>query len=255
MSALIGILENIRRFSREREITDYVMPVWLPFVPVIISVAASILIIIGAQTRGMDAAMAGMGPAMGLAFLGNLIMVFVLYKWLKRRNEHFKRTKLMYSELASLFEKLGASRAATIRGIVKEMEVEQPERSPGFWVILCLFIPLLTLYVYHFLNKEFHKHSVRERHLAEDIRASLEELGVTRFPAEYPAEVPNRSTILYIILTIVTLGIFGLYWVYTLTKDPNEHFRSHRSIEKSLVSALERAVEEKLPPKGTAGAG
>ena len=33
--------------------------------------------------------------------------------------------------------------------------------------------------------------------------------------------VQERNLALYIILTIVTGGIFGLYWVYTLNEDTN----------------------------------
>ncbi|MEM1713372.1 MAG: DUF4234 domain-containing protein [Desulfurococcaceae archaeon] len=53
--------------------------------------------------------------------------------------------------------------------------------------------------------------------------------------------VPDRSTLLYLILTIVT-GIFLIYWVYTLTKDPNKHFESHSVLERELVTALKQLL-------------
>ena len=51
--------------------------------------------------------------------------------------------------------------------------------------------------------------------------------------------MPDRNTVLYIVLTIVTLGLFLLYWVYVVTNDPNKHFAVHRSVEQNLVRALE----------------
>ncbi len=43
---------------------------------------------------------------------------------------------------------------------------------------------------------------------------------------------------MYLILTIVT-GIFGIYWSYTLIKDPKTHFREQSRIETELLSRLE----------------
>jgi hypothetical protein len=44
--------------------------------------------------------------------------------------------------------------------------------------------------------------------------------------------IPNSS------ITIVTAGLFLLYWVYTLTKDSNKHFESHGVIERDILVAL-----------------
>lgn len=41
------------------------------------------------------------------------------------------------------------------------------------------------------------------------------------FPQHQPGQVPERSIVLYIILSIVTCGIFGIYWFYCLVTDLN----------------------------------
>ncbi len=41
------------------------------------------------------------------------------------------------------------------------------------------------------------------------------------FPQSQPGSVPSRSIPLYLILTIVTCGIFGLYWIVCLVNDLN----------------------------------
>ena len=48
----------------------------------------------------------------------------------------------------------------------------------------------------------------------------------------------ERSTILYVGLTIVTLGIFAIYWLYVLIKDPNAHFEHQRRTEDAILAAL-----------------
>ena len=54
--------------------------------------------------------------------------------------------------------------------------------------------------------------------------------------------LPDRSFVLYLILTIITLGIFGIYWLYVLLKDPNEHFKHHILVEDRLLGQLESVV-------------
>jgi len=52
----------------------------------------------------------------------------------------------------------------------------------------------------------------------------------------------RRSYGLYIFLSVITLGIFGIYWAYVIFRDPNQHFDTHDFWE----SELERIVEKDL---------
>ncbi|MFQ5950797.1 MAG: DUF4234 domain-containing protein, partial [Candidatus Geothermarchaeales archaeon] len=54
--------------------------------------------------------------------------------------------------------------------------------------------------------------------------------------------MPERSVVLYLVLSIVTLGIFGIYWLYTLIDDPNLHFRHHIHTEDDALGALSGAI-------------
>jgi hypothetical protein len=50
--------------------------------------------------------------------------------------------------------------------------------------------------------------------------------------------IPKRSFALNIVLTLVTLGIFGIYWEYTLFSDFNHHFEDHKVIEEAMLPYL-----------------
>ncbi|MEE9192045.1 MAG: DUF4234 domain-containing protein [Candidatus Aerophobetes bacterium] len=52
----------------------------------------------------------------------------------------------------------------------------------------------------------------------------------------------RKSYGLYIFLTIITLGIFGIYWAYVIFSDPNKHFDAHEVWD----SELERIIEKDL---------
>ena len=53
-----------------------------------------------------------------------------------------------------------------------------------------------------------------------------------------PAYVPQRSIVTCIILTIVTCGIYGIYWMYTLTEDLNAISRDPSAQSGGMVILL-----------------
>ena len=121
-------------------------------------------------------------------------------------------------------------------------EINRKMRSALANTILTI-LPFYIYYVYHFLNKDFAKHSEKEKLFLAELFDELRE----RFPSftrriDEVVSVPERSTLLYLILTWVT-GLFLIYWVYTLTKDPNEHFESHYTIERDVLVALKEMAK------------
>ena len=73
----------------------------------------------------------------------------------------------------------------------------------------------------------------------EDISKVLGKCGITFSLPRRTVVLPDRSFVLYLILTIITLGLFGIYWLYVLLKDPNEHFKHHILVEDQLFGQLE----------------
>jgi hypothetical protein len=40
------------------------------------------------------------------------------------------------------------------------------------------------------------------------------------------------------VLTVITFGVFGIYWLYTLIDDPNKHFERQHVVEDALANAV-----------------
>lgn len=243
-------LENLRRDVRRRMETDYVMPIWFPYLPYI-------LILIGAIGWALTLLIAPAAAAGGIIWFvvlmiaGVIINIFVLYRWIRRRNEHFNRRILLHESLRDFVSELGKKRGKDIEGVIsqidrdiRESRFEDTEKNAVLWALLPI-IPwvgfILLLYVYHFLNRDFVKHFRREVDIIDGFRRALKDLNVegevSFFRRSY--EFPDRSTALYVVLYIVTIGFFGLYWIYTLTKDPNEHFKEHAMMEEEMLTLLE----------------
>ena len=104
-------------------------------------------------------------------------------------------------------------------------------------VAAALIALVLTLYMFYFLTQTMMEHDSRWNSFAYNSRRALSKLG---FPTGRPYRVsrlPERSMVLYILLTIFT-GIFALYWMYVLAKDPNEHFKYQWEFEDNFMSAI-----------------
>ncbi len=122
---------------------------------------------------------------------------------------------------------------------MREVKAEETEKGAMLWAILSAFVFPALWYVWYFLTKDFYKHERREDGFWEDMSRILDKSGIKFVVPRRVEPVPERNFVLYLILTIMTVGLFGIYWLYILLKDPNQHFMYHGQIEDQLLSTLE----------------
>jgi len=260
MSSPAHHIENIKRNIRGGSDEDYIMPIWLALLPYIIGVIGGAIFFF--SLFAMLSAI-GMGPQQGpgmvggplalsglmliILIIGTILQLYVIYKFIDRRNRHIKRTLMLYEDLAALLESLGYTDAASrIRTSIREKSFEVGgEKNAILWVVLFIIFNPVVLYIFHFLNKDFRRHSIYEDRILSELNAVLRDEGVKMIDTRRILTIPERSTILYIILTIVTLGFFFIYWVYVMAKDPNEHFLVHRELDMALIQSLEELLEKR----------
>lgn len=97
---------------------------------------------------------------------------------------------------------------------------------------------LLVILASH-LMKSIYTHEIRWQGFVRSTGVALRKLE-KRFDAQSGKDPPNeRSMLLYVVLTIITLGAFGVYWLYVLIDDPNKHFERQHVVEDALVRAIE----------------
>lgn len=179
--------------------------------------------------------------------LSSLLYAYLLYILLSRRNKHFRRqsrfSEDFIAHLRSLTSKKGLDEEVGLSNLertAREMKNTDDEKSAILWTVLA-FIPIVNvfaiLYILYFLGKDFRIHERNEDGFIEDSGRILQNVGL-ELSVRRMDPTPNRSFILYIILSIVTFGLFGIYWLYTLIADPNAHFKHHQQYEDDLISKL-----------------
>ncbi|TET19872.1 DUF4234 domain-containing protein [Candidatus Bathyarchaeota archaeon] len=221
----------------------------IPIFAIIIGIVSVLFSIILSPMLGPEAALpviVGIFLVPLLGLIGFVVSIILTYKLVKRRNTHFKRQVFLFEDLISAVKSLATKKKVDVEvGLsscertVRETKAEETEKSAALWAILSAVVFLASWYVYYFLMKDFYKHERREDGFWEDIGKVLDKCDI-KFSAPRRTEIlPNRSFVLYLILNIITVGLFGIYWLYVLLKDPNEHFTYHIQIEDELLSTLE----------------
>ncbi|MDH5375504.1 MAG: DUF4234 domain-containing protein [Candidatus Bathyarchaeota archaeon] len=251
-------VENLRKDIRMRDESDPIMSnAWLivrllPFFVVIIGIASIFFGLLlfptwGAEVVPIFVAWVILIPL--LAIIGFIVSVILTYKLVKRRNTHFKRQTFLTEDIVTAVKAIAGKKGVDVEvGLsscertVREAKAEETEKGAVLWAILSVIIFIADWYVNYFLMKDFYKHERREDGFWEDLSKTLDKLGITFSVPRRTETTPNRSFVLYLILSIITLGLFGIYWLYVLLKDPNEHFKYHRQVEDQILSTLESAA-------------
>ncbi len=222
---------SIHEYVSMRNRTDYIMPLYTPFIPTVILVISYIIFPLFTSYTTYTLFLIEAFTYL----IGALVNIYVLYKWIKRRNQHFMRiTMLLYSiaDYLSTRYKINVSR---LRELAKEHEIRFRERFTALWIILSILFPIVTLYVYHFLTRDFYNHEELEDRFLEELNECLKDTDCGPLNYQRINRIPYRRTWLYALISIFSLGVFMFYWVYVITNDPNKHFKEHVRWEDMLV--------------------
>jgi len=253
------LLSRLQDLAARRAQTDRLMgSAWmlipiLPILVVLALVAAFVQAIVPMipNLRGFQDSVASssmVAPLVGLYGLAIVSMYatlflfsLALYYLIDRRNNHFRRQELLFKTLVKYLKTKAKSNHPTTTRLAKLSEdsiFEEQLRSAGVWAVLNIFVtPLVSVIVAFNLTQDLCKHDMRQIDFQENLTSVLAEIGTT-FPASFNVKPVKRDTILFLLLTIITAGLFWVYWFHILLKDYNEHFINQALFEDRLLAAL-----------------
>ena len=154
----------------------------------------------------------------GLAFFP------MFYRLLEGRNKHFKRDAQLEKQVADYLKSKDRQAPALNEGL--------PERNAKAWAAsIILVIPVFV--VTYLLSKDL---LVHERNQDAFLAAAFpERMFMTQ-------KIPIKT---YVLITIVTLGVGEVYWLYKVVNLYNAHFKAQSQVEKEMGRLMEeeKAVE------------
>ena len=147
----------------------------------------------------------------GLAFFP------MFYRLIDSRNRHFRREAELEKQIAAFLRKQGKEPIAA---------TSFHEMNAKAWAAaIILIIPVFV--ITYLLSMDLLTH---EKH--QDM------LLANAFPKRMfmPQTIPIGK---YALITIFTLGVGIVYWLYKIVNMYNAHFKAHRKIEKEIVKLTE----------------
>jgi hypothetical protein len=148
----------------------------------------------------------------GLAFFP------MFYRLIDSRNKHFRRESDVEKQIAVFLRKQGKEPPPT-SGSFNEMNAKAWTAS------IILVIPAFA--ITYLLSMDLFMH---EKH--QDMTL------ISAFPERMfmPQTIPIKK---YALITIVTLGVGIVYWLYKITNMYNAHFKAQQKIEKEIIKLME----------------
>lgn len=190
------------------------------------------------------------------SILSYALFAILAYKLMNRHNEHSERESHLRMGILSFLraaagspekEAIISTEIATMNMLHSEASSEEPRRMPVLWALVIgfLWVPglnfilmIVSAYMFYFLTKENWQHDRRFHDFMAQAYSALYKLGYSYAPVAGVKRLERRSFILYLVLSIITGGLFVLYWWYALVKDPNEHYRQQWHVEDHLANVI-----------------
>ena len=142
----------------------------------------------------------------------------MFYRLLEGRNRHFKREADLERQVADYLKSKGKQAPALSEGL--------PERNSKAWAVsIILVIPAFV--ITYLLSRDLLLH---ERN--QDVFLA----------AAFPQRIFMTQTIpikTYVLITIFTLGVGGIYWLYKVVNLYNAHFKAQAQVEKEIARFME----------------
>jgi hypothetical protein len=115
----------------------------------------------------------------------------------------------------------------------------RPIKAGLSFVLTLVTIGIYGFYVLYRMNRYWWDAQVVEQDFDDKLSQIWMKLGVVRYPVTYQVDQgKRRSYALYLILSIVTFGIWGLVWDYKIHTDPDNLFPEFHSVEDSVLQTV-----------------
>jgi hypothetical protein len=198
------------------------------------------------------------GPALNVfltAINCGIFGFYLLYKLLERMREHNRRRVQLLEGATAL-----AWRQASEQGLADELRpaferiglhleplrrMTRDFRDPAAWLGIAIVASVFTglgfvvfMVVFYLVDDDLARHDTNEGAIEAELAAIYTRLGHP-LPTPDPRRVRGRHNYAArIVVTLLTCGIYGLWWLYDVQVGANEHFAVNWAWEDALALAV-----------------
>lgn len=188
--------------------------------------------------------------SMATGIISMAFIIILLYMLFSRNNRHTRREAMLRRAIIDFLRsravEMGvineiSSEIQTMESIDYESRMREPERNAALWSLLPL-VPVVGwiffLIAMYYLSSYPAPHDRRWHAFTQQVQSAGSKLGMSMMLPSWKT-IPERSFVIYLILTILTLGLFIFYWYYVLIKDINEHYMVQWQFEDQLLREIQ----------------
>jgi len=142
----------------------------------------------------------------------------MFHRLVDSRNRHLRREAELEQQIAQWLRKQGKQPPATV-------ECPSAMNAKAWTASIILIIPAFIIIYY--LSKDLQAHEIHQ-----------DAFLAAAFPERMfmPQTIPIKK---YVLISIVTLGVGGIYWLYKLVNLYNAHFKAQWQVEKEIARLME----------------
>jgi hypothetical protein len=142
----------------------------------------------------------------------------MFYRLIDGRNRHFRREADLQKQIAAFLRKQGKEPPAMSDSLLDM-------NSKTWTASIILIVPVFA--ITYLLSRDLLIHEKQ-----------LDSFLAIAFPEKMfmPQTIPIRK---YALITLVTLGVGTVYWLYKIVNMYNAHFKAYRELEKEIVRRME----------------
>jgi len=148
----------------------------------------------------------------------------MFYSLMDSRNKHFRREANLEEHIADFLRAKGKQPPAT---------ADSPRDMNAKVLAASIILIIPAFIIIYYLSRDLRSH---EEHQDMFLSSALTER------LFMPQTIPIKK---YALITLVTLGVGGIYWLYKIINLYNAHFKAQWEIEKEIA----RLMEEKTTGK------
>ena len=152
-----------------------------------------------------------------------------LIEWTEREAVATGKEEAIHHEVADMGDELTRAYQKNLRPMNAGIALLLTFVTLGIWGI----------YMTYRLNRYWWDAEVFEQDFDDELSQAWSKLGVVKYPVNFQIDTSkNRNFWLYLVLSIVTLGIWAAVWDYKIHTDPDNLFPEYHSIEDTVLQTV-----------------
>jgi hypothetical protein len=126
---------------------------------------------------------------------------------------------------------------------VQALETNVPVMNPWLqWLLSIVTVGIWGLVVMYRLNKAWYTFETIEQTFDDNLSQAWAKLGLAKYPLAFNVDArKKRGFGLYLLLSVVTLGIWGIVWNYKIYTDPDNIYSEFHGVEDVVLQTARAA--------------